>query len=148
MMDGLTRAMEPSDVYAKQQQAIADLQIVSDALGADLPSDVTTYEGKEPRDVLMENYVNMYRLARLQRRLGMEPYYVPPLPGGDITPANVYDTGGTLIGELHRIKAELGIEVPTPPLTRVTGKTADDVFAEAKLIQAGLNALLERAPQQ
>lgn len=148
MMDGLTEAIQPTDVYAKQRQATADLTVVARALGVSLPEDRETFSNKEPRDVLMENYVNMYRLARVQRELGMQPFYVPPLPGGELTPANVYDTAGTLIGELHRIKAEVGVERPTPPLRTVDGKTPDDVYAEAKFIQAGLDRLLQAASEQ
>jgi hypothetical protein len=93
----------------------------------------------------MENYVNMYRLARVQRTLGMEPFYVPPLPGGEITPSNVYDTAGILIGELHRIKRRLGVAEPTPPLVTVDGKTPSDVYGLAKLVQSGLADVLNAA---
>ena len=148
MMDGLTEAIRPTDVYAKQRQAVADLTIVAQALDVSLPDERETFNGKEPRDVLMENYVNMYRLARIQRELGIEPFYVPPLPGGELTPANVFDTAGTLIGELHRIKAELGVERQTPPLQTVNGKTPDDVYAEAKFIQDGLDRLLQAASER
>lgn len=145
MLDGLTEAIQPSDVYARQQQAVNDLLTVSEELDTDLSTSAERFSDKTPKDVLMENYVNMYRLARVQRTLGMDPFHVPPLPGGEITPSNVYDTAGTLIGELHRIKRHLEITDPTPPLVNVDGKTPNDVYGLAKMLQAGLAETLDAA---
>lgn len=143
LLDGVVEETTPSEVLAKERQAYRDLLLISEALDSAPPEESRTYENKEPRDVLMENYVTMYRLARLQRALGMVPFYVPPLPGGEITPSNAYDTAGTIVGELHRIKTTLGVTVPSPPLERFEEATPSDVYAVARLIQKGLETLFE-----
>ncbi len=145
MLDGLTTALQPSDVYAKERQALADLRTIAERIDLQIPQGEERVTDKQPKDVLMENYVNMYRLARVQRAMGMEPFHVPPLPGGEIAPSNVYDTAGIIIGELHRIKARLDVLEPTPPPTDQEDKTPSDVFATAKLLQRGLSELLDAA---
>jgi len=149
LLDGLTRALQPSDVFVKEERIRREIELLAGnldqlALPAQLlERPLESFPNKVPRDVLMENFVNMYVIARIQRALDMQPFYVPPLPGGSITPANVYDTALVILGQLHRIKAEAGIELRASAPAVDEEKTPSDVYAVAKRVQGHLQAMHE-----
>jgi hypothetical protein len=148
MLDGLVGSLEPSDVFAKETRIHRELRLIAERLEiGTLATSTESVSGKQPRDVLMENYVNMYKIARIQRALNMQPFYVPPLPGGEIRPANVYDTALVILGQLHRIKFANGIEERRPEPEVTEEKTPSDVYAVAKLVQQNIDTILQTVRQ-
>jgi len=144
LMDGLTSSIKPEDVYRNVQYMIAEINIIASHLGIKLTSQNIKIDSKKtPKDVLVENFVNMYMFARLERKLKMTPSYIPPLPGGKMTPANVYDTTSMILAELIRIKVNLGIDKRYKPVVIPIGKTPTDVYQQVKVFQNFLKQLLD-----
>ncbi len=142
--DALTNEISPSYVLQNTQAIAAEVTLIADRLDVAVTLDPRPGSGEiVPRDVIQESFVNMYLLGRLQRRLQMPPFYVPPIPGGAITPTNVYDTTLAILAELHRIKVVLELQerVPPPPLQAET--IPADVFAHMRGVQLALRTMVD-----
>lgn len=74
--------------------------------------------GKKPVDVNIEAYRALYKLAKLQRNLGIKPSPVAAFPSGKVLPEDVYDTTGNILTELIRINTQLGtgIQIKRQPV--------------------------------
>ena len=109
--DALVAEIGAPIVHQSVQQIAADLLLIAAELGIETVITPPRVEPDiVPRDVIQESFVNMYVIARIQHELAMPPFIVPPIPGGAITPTNVFDTTLAILAELHRIKTFLGIE--------------------------------------
>ena len=64
--------------------------------------------GKTPTDVNIEAYRALYKLAKLQRQLGINPSPVAAFPSGKVLPEDVFDTTGNILAELIRINNQVG----------------------------------------
>ncbi len=125
--DAIAGQISPSFVLQNAGQIEQDIVIVAQALGSAVNVNPTAVDfTATPRDVIQESFVSMYLIGRLQRGLGMEPFFVPPIPGGAITPTNVFDTTVAILAEMHRIKVFLGVnERATPPPLNETATPTD-----------------------
>ncbi len=143
LMDGLVPAITPSHVYHNVRYMIQELSKIASHFNISIESTTTdNTKDKKPEHVMIENYINMFKLARIERKIKMYPFYVPPLPGGKITPSNVYDTTNMVLAELVRIKVFLKITSERTPEPEVTGKTPSDAFIQMKLFQKNLDHIL------
>ena len=146
--DALVAEITPPIVHQSVQQIAADLLLITDAL--EIETVITpprVEQGIVPRDVIQESFVNMYLIARIQHELAMPPFIVPPIPGGAITPTNVFDTTLAILAELHRIKIFLGIE-RQPPATRLNQSATPGAVRSMMLgVQAALREVLEAVSQ-
>lgn len=142
--DSLTDEITPSYVLQNTQAIAAEVELIADEL--DIAIAFTPMPGSGdivPRDVIQESFVTMYLLGRLQRRLQMPPFYVPPIPGGAITATNVYDTTLAILAELHRIKVFLGLRERTPLPQRIAETSPADVFAYMRGVQFTLRTMVD-----
>jgi len=142
LLDGVAGEIEPSFVFRNARLILAELGQISDKLGtAKLIKLPEVIAGKKPRDVNLQSFKNMHLLARLQRKLNIEPLRAPSFPSGKITPSDVYYTTNILLAELVRIKVALGINTPRPTVTLLEGKKPADVLAQMKLIADNISVL-------
>ena len=141
--DGIVGQISPGEVFHNARLMMLELEIITSSVGVEGSQAVQERStDKTPENVLTENFVSMYKIARIQRFLAMEPFYVPPLPGGSITPSNVYDTTVTILAELHRCKIKLGLTERAVNTDSAVEKTPSDVFDQVKLFQTSLDKLL------
>ena len=142
--DSLTAEITPTYVLQNAQAIAAEVELIADELGVVIAFAPTPGSGDiVPRDVIQESFVNMYLLGRLQRRLQMPPFYVPPIPGGAITPTNVYDTTLAILAELHRIKVFIGLRERTPLPPRIEETTPAEVYAYMRGVQFALREMID-----
>ena len=137
--DALVAEITPPIVHQSVQRIAADLLLIADRLEIEtIITPPRVEEGIVPRDVIRESFVNMYLIARIQHELAMPPFIVPPIPGGAITPTNVFDTTLAILAELHRIKVVLGIEQRSP----VTGLNQNATPGAVRSMMLGVQAAL------
>jgi len=142
LLDGVAGTIEPSFVFRNTRLILAELEQISAKLGvASLKKAPLAVEGKLPKDVNLQSFKNMHLLARLQRKLKIEPLRAPSFPSGKITPSDVYDTTNLLLSELVRIKVALNIVTPRPSIALLEGKRPPDVLSQMQLIADNIVAL-------
>lgn len=144
LMDGVSGAISPNNVYRNTQVILSDLQVIAAGLGVKKNTGkVEMLIGLTAKDANVEGYKNLHRLYRLQRKLAMSPVRVPEFPTGKITPSHVYDTTNMILGELARIKVKLGIKEYSKSINNESGKKPSDVQREMRVIGKQIDALIE-----
>jgi hypothetical protein len=142
-MDALVGPIDPKLVYANLMVATSDLKLIADKLGKPMATgaqpDMTTL----PHHSNIEGFRNLYRLAKLERKLSMPAVRVADFPIGKIEPSDVYDTIKNISVELIRIKVRLGISTPSPAPVLVEGKGPPHILAELKNFGQTLDALAQ-----
>lgn len=110
-LDGLIPALTPSHVYRNGQYMLQELSMISRSLNKSIPGEPAPITARKvtPADVLVESFKNLYKVAKLQRRVGVPPFTPPSFPVGKITPSDPYDATSMLMAELVRVKIKLGI---------------------------------------
>ena len=133
LFNGLVEPINPNLVYQNAAQTVAELEVIAAKLKV-TPSAQNIKEHHEakltPYDVNVEGFKNIYRLAKLQRALKIEPVYPPNFPIGKITPSEAFDTTNTLLVEITRIKLALKIKKPIKQLETPSGKKPADVLEQ------------------
>jgi hypothetical protein len=99
--------------------------------------------GTLPHHSNIEGFRNLYRLAKLERKLGITAVRVADFPIGKIEPSDVYDMIKNISVELIRIKVKLGITTPSPSPVVIEGKTPAHILAELKNFGKTLDALAQ-----
>lgn len=130
-MDGLIPALTPGHVYRNALYIQADLKMIARALGQSLPEvkgDGATGRKITPKDVLVESFKNLYRVARLERKVGVPPFSPPGFPVGKITPSDPFDASSMLLAELVRVKLKLKVLTHYQLQPLPEGKTPGDVL--------------------
>jgi hypothetical protein len=130
LLDALSGAINPSYVYAEVVVAVAEIELIAKKMKLSLSPVVNKKLGITPREVNVEGFRNMYRLAKIERRLRMKAVRVGAFPAGKIKPAQVYDTVKNMLAELVRIKLRLRIKELAPKVVLVTGKKPADVLVK------------------
>jgi len=142
LLDAVAGEIEPSFVFRNSRLILAELRQISAKLGvSSLTTAPLVVAGKRPKDVNLQSFKNMHLLARLQRKLNIEPLRAPSFPSGTITPSDVYDTTNILLAELVRIKVALKIITPRPSIALLNGKGPPDVLAQMQLIAENITLL-------
>ena len=135
LFNGLVEPINPNLVYRNAAQTVAELEVIAAKLKVTPPAQ----NKKEhldakltPYDVNVEGFKNLYRLAKLQRALKMEPMFAPSFPIGKITPSEAYDTTNNILVEITRIKLALRIKSILPQLETPVGKKPGDVLVQLR----------------
>ncbi|MGK0289732.1 MAG: hypothetical protein ACI86H_001178 [bacterium] len=147
LLDTLGKPLSPSHVYRNTLYILSELKAISSHLGKSFiqKTDITQLNYKiTPKDVLIESYKNLYRLAKLEIQLKIPPFTPSSFPTGNIIPSDPYDATSTLISDLVRVKVKLGITVTPEQLKLPTNKTPLDVFNNVQLIGKNLENLLRK----
>ena len=145
LMDAVAGQVSPNLVYRNTQYVLAEIDQVAARMNILLKQQAPApLAGVGPKRVNLEGFMNLHRLANLERKLGVTPLRVANFPSGNITPADVFDTTNTMLAELARIKHFLGIEQSYKPIAPPTGKKPPDVHANMRLIATSLQQLIEQ----
>lgn len=141
-LDSVIGRINSNLVYQNVQQIQFDLDLISEHLEVKQahkqPNLVT--DCKE-LDVNIEAFKNLYRIAKLERRLGMESVRVEDFPVGEITSSEVFDTTHSMIAELTRIKAKLNLTQEPAEFPVQTGKQTAEVYQLMQSIGLQLEAM-------
>ncbi len=147
-LDALGKPIQPSSVYKKVIEVRNDMVRVSQHLGVSLPSQTfSSAQGKTPHHVNLEAYKTLYRIASLQRSLGMSPVHTMDFPAGEIRPSDVFDVSNTLLAELARIKVHLKMTESSvhSVAEEVAGKTPNDVWMEMRYVYDSVSVMAATA---
>ena len=113
-----------SHVYQAIRNLIAEIEILRQATGvADAPPEADSREDQTPIHAYAKSLEVMEKTARIQRRLGMIPVEVGPIPVKRITPQELHRNVRAIIEELRRVKRQLVIEDEIQPAPFAGGKT-------------------------
>ena len=104
-------------------------------------TEVSRIDGKRPEDVNIVAFRALYRVALLQRKLGMKVLDAPRFPSGKITPSDVYDSTNLIKAELVRIKVDQGVTTPQAEVPEESGKTPSDVYQQMRRVEMMLQQL-------
>jgi len=149
MMDGLTGKLTPNDVFRNVQYIQDEMELIATNMNVELDLESTKADSrKSPKDVAQQGMLALYKIAALQRRLGMDSTGVPSFTLVRITPSDVYDITNMLLAEVLRIKIFLEIPLPRGSHPALIGKTPTDVYAEMKLVADNMNKLTKAATKQ
>jgi len=143
-LDTVVGAINPNLVYRNAQMIHADIQLIAGQMGVALPAEMpAVIVGSKPYEVNIEAFKNLYRIAKLERKIGLKSVRVSEFPIGDVTPGEVYDTTNNLLAEITRIKAKMGIlqEAKTFPVPQ--NKKPQEVRQLMALIGIQINALIK-----
>ncbi|VAW50959.1 hypothetical protein MNBD_GAMMA06-967 [hydrothermal vent metagenome] len=135
LMDAVSGAISPNDVFRNTKVIQADLKFISEHLGVSPPDELPIFlEGMTPKDANIEGYKNLHRIYRLQKNLKMQLVRVSDFPVGKASPSDVYDTTNTILGELVRIKIKIGLNKSLESFADFNEKTPSDVHKELRTI--------------
>ncbi len=149
LLDSMTAPWTPNHVYRNTQYILSELRLIAEAeeitlTDSDLPMVAQT---TVPKDVLIELFKNLYRMAKYQRKLGLRPLRPPFFPSGEITPSDPYDATFMLLAEITRIKNRLRIKNPLPSIALPDDKIPANVFAQALQIGSYLSQMSEQTEE-
>ncbi len=123
----------PSEVHARAIQILEMVRFIRNSQHlSDEVSQPERTQGLHPNHALEHSIKLLETIASSERNLWMTPVAVTSTPERVITPAEVYDSLHSVLGELQYIQFRLGLEryIETPePLP---GKTPDDVIQALK----------------
>lgn len=143
LFDALVGPIDPKLVYANVMVAKADLTLIAEKLGKSMITGAEPEAGTLPHHSNIEGFRNLYRLAKLERKLGIPAVRVADFPIGKIEPSDVYDMIKNISVELVRIKVKLGITTQSPSPVVIEGKTPSHILAELKNFGKTLDALAQ-----
>ena len=154
LLDGVVGQVSPSYVYRNTQYILSELDLIAATLGVHLAGRAPEPQpDRMPVDVNLQGFMVLYVLASIERALGISPLVVGDFPPGSIQPSDVYDTTGTIMAELVRIKAKLGITAQRATLAVLESTDPPHVHAQMVLIRnrvetlrASLQATVPRPP--
>ena len=136
----------PSHVFQATLDLIAEIEILREVMAAaDFPGEAEPQEGRAPIHAYAKAIEMLGKVARIQRRLGMEPVDPGPIPIKNIVLADVLREVQTTIEQIREIKTQLGIEEAIEPAPLVKGKTPSLVYKNLRDASLLLNGLVGRS---
>ncbi len=142
LLDGLVGRLSPSFVFRNTRYILSELNLVATALGVELTGDAPEPQlNREPIDVNLLGFMNLYQIASIEREVGMTAVRVPDFPSGTIQSSDVYDTTNTILAELVRIKVRLGVATGRVTMPVQEGVRSPDAHAQMLLIRRHLKTL-------
>ena len=135
----------PSRVFQATLDLIAEIEILREAMAVvDYPGEAELQEGRAPVHVYARALEVLEKVARMQRRLGMEAVDPGFIPVKTIVPADVLGQVQRGTEEVRKIKSQLVIEESIDPAPLVNGKTPSLVYKNLGDASLLLNALVGR----
>lgn len=146
-LDGLIPQLKPGHVYRNADYLMDELEIIRQKMGKSSFSSNSNAQGGDrkitPKDVLVEAYKNLYRVGKLQRKLGITPFTPPNFPIGKITPSDPFDATSMMLAELVRIKIKLKIKQNYTKRDVPPGKTPGDVLFRVVDVGSAVGQLVQ-----
>ena len=130
-LDALVGAISADLVYRNVLYAIQDAKALATKLGLEVK--LSSFELQEqviPKQANIEGFKNLYRLAKLERKLKLKAVAVRTFPSTVITPSDVFDTTNNILAELVRIKIANGVANTRQTLELTNGKQPRHVFQQ------------------
>ena len=132
----------PSHVYQATVDLVSEVRVLRNAMDvAGNPRPTGSREHQAPIHAYAKILEVKEKTARVQRRLGMIPVSVEPIPGGALAQNDVYRGVQSLIEELRRIKRQMVVKQEIQPAPFVGGKVPSQVYenlVHASLLLDGL----------
>ncbi len=142
LLDALAGPLNPSKVFRNVKVIQEEIkQIAARLQKSTAVTEVSRIDGKRPEDVNIVAFRALYRVALLQRKLGMKVLDAPRFPSGKITPSDVYDSTNLIKAELVRIKVDQGVTTPQAEVPEESGKTPSDVYQQMRRVEMMLQQL-------
>ena len=124
---------------------LAEIGLLRDARGiTGLPDEPEARQGATPLAVYIKSREVMEKTARLQRRLGMIPVEIAPIPVRHIGPQDIHHNVRAITEELRRVKRQLVIEQETPSAPLGEGTTPARVYQNLERASLELDELVGR----
>lgn len=143
-MDGIIEPIDPNQVFRNSQIIDGEIDLIAKAMNIEfVDRKVPLDETATPFDSTIEGFMNLYRLAKLERKLGIPAVRVADFPIEKITPTQVYDMTNNILAELVRIKVKLGITEPAPSPELLKGKKPYEVNQLMIKVGRKIDALAE-----
>ena len=131
--------------YRATADLIAEIQILREIQGiADLPAEPGMRENETALSTYIKSREVMEKMARVQRRLGMIPVEVPPVPVKNIVPRDIYRNVQAIVEEVHRVKRQLVIKEEIRPASIAGGATLTRVYENLEYASSLLDGLVAR----
>ncbi|HIG30365.1 MAG TPA: hypothetical protein EYQ50_22225 [Verrucomicrobiales bacterium] len=144
LLDGIAGETDPNDVFRNVRYVLRELTLIANQTNIPLNIEPPLMQpGKRPHDVTLEGFKNLYKLVKVESKLGMTGFGVPHFPSGHITPSDALDTTNMLLAELVRIKVHLHILAPWEFLPVPEGKQPSDVLVLMRQVGLSLDQFLE-----
>ena len=132
----------PSHVFQATLDLIAEIEILREAMAvADYPGEAEPQEGRAPIHAYAKAIEVLEKVARVQRKFGLDPVDPGYIPVKNVVPADVLREVQTIIEQIRNIKTQLVIEENIEPAPLVNGKTPSLVYknlGDASLLLNGL----------
>jgi hypothetical protein len=141
-LDALVGAISADLVYRNVLYAIQDTQALAAKLDLKVErSDFALHDTVVPKQANIEGFKNLYRLAKLERKLKLKAVAVRTFPSTVITPSDVFDTTNNILAELVRIKIANGVANTRQTLELTRGKQPRHVYQQMQILGEYLEAL-------
>lgn len=141
-MDALIGALNPSYVYRNTLRITDGLLVLAKNLNKNVTlPEAKTLKGNSPADANIEAFKILYKIAKIERNIGIKPSRVPSFPAGNISPSDVYDATNNIIAELTKIN--ISKKLPRIKQEQVTSRkiTPNDVVAQMLIIHSLLDQI-------
>ncbi|WP_373018412.1 hypothetical protein [Thiomicrorhabdus sp.] len=143
-MDDLIGPIDPNQVFRNSEIIDAEFDLIANKMGVKFPDrKVPLDKTASPYDSTIEGFMNLYKIAKLERKLGIPAVRVSDFPVGKITPTEVYDMTNNILAELVRIKAKLGITDPASTPKLLEGKKPYEVHQLMVKVGRKIDALAQ-----
>ncbi|MCV6614820.1 MAG: hypothetical protein OIF35_07570 [Cellvibrionaceae bacterium] len=143
LMDDLAGAISPSYVYRNLQRIQQGLLAIGQSMNMNLSvGSAEKLKGNKPADANIEAFKILYKLADLERKIGVKPSRIPTFPAGDISPSDVYDATNNILAELTKINIQKQLPVIAKGSLSSAKITPNEVVAQMLLIQKLLDQLM------
>ena len=135
------RLVTPSHVYQATVDLVSEVRVLRAAMDvADNPRPIRSREHQAPIHAYAKILEVKEKTARVQRRLGMIPVAVEPIPGRTLAQDDLHRGVRTVIEELRRIKRQMVVKGEIRPAPFVGGMVPSQVYenlAHASLLMDG-----------
>jgi len=144
MLDSLVKKTTPTDVYNMLLKASANIVDVARQTNVSVNTALAkTDDRTKPSQVLLQGYLNLHQISRLETKLGLRPLRVPNYPQGKLTPSDVFDSASMLYAEIIRIKIHLKLNSKSLVPALQKNKKPSDVLALMLVVENNINALYQ-----
>lgn len=141
-LDELVGSISPNLVYQNMLYALEDTRAIAQKLNVGLISKGRKItENVNPISPNIEGFKNLYRLARIERKLKLKAVKIRPFPSGEISPSDVYDTTNNILAELVRLKVAQGITEQHSTIELPQNKRPADVLEKMRLLGVYLESI-------
>ncbi len=147
MLDNLAGSIKPDDVYRHVRYVHFEIDLLASEFNVSfngLPTPQVEPQVR-PKDVAAQGLLNLNKLVRLQKKIGMDASFVPTMTLVRATPSDAFDITNILMAELVRIKVHLGLLTPRPVYPSETGRKPADVLRLMKHASMKLDRIVANA---